>query len=93
VISDYATYAYIGDVFVLDSYRGGGLGKMLMQCIMQHPRLQGLRRWGLATRDAHGLYRQFGFTTLQTPERHMELYRADIYREARGRSAEQEGRP
>lgn len=82
VISDYATYAYIGDVFVLDSHRGRGLGKWLMQCIMQHPRLQRLRRWGLVTQDAHGLYKQFGFTALKAPERHMELYRADIYEKA-----------
>ena len=62
VISDSATYAYIGDVFVLESYRGRGLGKWLMECIMQHPWLQGLRRWSLVTQDAHGLYSQFGFT-------------------------------
>ena len=73
VISDYATYAYVGDVFVLDSYRGRGLGKWLMECIMQHPRLQGLRRWSLVTEDAQGLYAQFGFTPLRMPERHMEL--------------------
>ena len=61
VISDFATYAYIADVFVLDAYRGRGLGKWLMECIMQHPRLQGLRRWSLVTDDAHGLYAKFGF--------------------------------
>ena len=79
VISDFATYAYIGDVFVLESYRGHGLGKWLMECIMQHPALQGLRRWSLVTRDAHGLYAQFGFTPLKTPERYMELHRPDVY--------------
>jgi GNAT superfamily N-acetyltransferase len=79
VISDYATYAYIGDVFVLDSYRGRGLGKWLMECIMKHPRLRGLRRWSLVTGDAHGLYAQFGFTPLKTPERHMELHDAEVY--------------
>jgi GNAT superfamily N-acetyltransferase len=62
VISDFATVAYIGDVFVLDSHRGQGLGKWLMETITQHPALQGLRRWILTTRDAHGLYSQVGFT-------------------------------
>ena len=79
VISDYATYAYIGDVFVLESHRGQGLGKWLMQCILQHPRLQGLRRWSLVTDDAHGLYAQFGFTPLQSPEKYMELRQPDAY--------------
>jgi GNAT superfamily N-acetyltransferase len=79
VISDFATYAYLGDVFILDSHRGQGLGKWLMECIMQHPALQGLRRWSLVTRDAHGLYEQFGFTPLAAPERYMELHRADVY--------------
>lgn len=80
VISDYATYAYIADVFVLDSFRGRGLGKWLMECIMSHPLLRGLRRWGLATRDAHGLYRQFGFSALASPERYMERYNQNVYR-------------
>ncbi len=79
VISDFATYAYLGDVFVLDSHRGKGLGKWLMDCIMQHPSLQGLRRWTLATRDAHGLYAQFGFTPLAAPERFMEVHNRDVY--------------
>ena len=81
VISDFSTYAYIGDVFVLKPYRSHGLGKWLMECIMSHPQLQGLRRWGLVTRDAHGLYAQFGFTPLQSPERHMELFNADVYQQ------------
>jgi len=80
VISDFATIAYLGDVFVLDSHRGHGLGKWMMQCIMQHPALQGLRRWILLTRDAHGLYSQFGFKALQSPDRYMELHNADIHR-------------
>jgi N-acetylglutamate synthase-like GNAT family acetyltransferase len=80
VISDFATYAYIGDVFVLEPYRGQGLGKWMMECIMQHPRLQGLRRWSLVTSDAHGLYAGFGFTTLQNPERYMELLDSEVYR-------------
>jgi GNAT superfamily N-acetyltransferase len=79
VISDYATYAYIGDVFLLESFRGRGLGKWLMECIMQHPRLQGLRRWSLVTSDAHGLYAQFGFEALKKPQNYMELHRPDVY--------------
>ena len=80
VISDFATYAYIADVYVLETYRSRGLGKWLMACVMSHPDLQGLRRWSLATRDAHGLYRQFGFTELQRPERHMEILNPDVYK-------------
>ncbi len=80
VISDYATYAYIGDVFVLESHRGQGLGEWLMQCILQHPRLQGLRRWSLVTDDAHGLYAQVGFTPLHSPEKYMELRQPDAYK-------------
>jgi GNAT superfamily N-acetyltransferase len=83
VISDYATYAYIGDVFLLESFRGRGLGKWLMECIMQHPRLQGLRRWSLVTSDAHGLYAQFGFEPLKKPQNYMELHRPDVYQQAR----------
>ena len=79
VISDFATYAYIGDVFVLESFRGHGLGKWMMESIMQHPRLQQLRRWTLHTRDAHGLYAQFGFTPLKAPERYMELHDPEVY--------------
>ena len=79
VISDCATYAYIGDVFVLESFRGHGLGKWMMECIMQHPALQGLRRWILLTRDAHGLYVQFGFAPVKSPERYMELYQPGVY--------------
>jgi GNAT superfamily N-acetyltransferase len=82
IISDYATYAYIGDVFVLDSFRGRGLSKWLMECIMQHPRLQGLRRWSLVTGDAHGLYAQFGFEPLKKPQNYMELHRPDVYQGA-----------
>jgi len=79
VISDSATYAYIGDVFVLESFRGRGLGKWLMECIMQHPRLQGLRRWSLVTRDAHQLYSEFGFEPLKKPQNYMELHQSDVY--------------
>jgi GNAT superfamily N-acetyltransferase len=79
VISDRATYAYLGDVFVLESHRGRGLSKWLMECILKHPNLQGLRRWTLLTRDAHGLYSQFGFTPVKAPQCYMELHRPDIY--------------
>jgi len=79
VVSDFATVAYLGDVFVLESHRGRGLSKWLMECITLHPALQGLRRWILLTRDAHGLYSQFGFTPLKAPERYMELHRPDVY--------------
>ncbi len=70
VISDFATYAYIADVFILEAYRERGLGKELMASIMAHPKLQGLRRWSLGTRDAHGLYAQFGFTPVDNPSPH-----------------------
>jgi GNAT superfamily N-acetyltransferase len=83
VITDYATFAYVADVFIVESHRGRGLGKFLMQCIVEHPRLQGLRRWTLATRDAHGLYKQFGFTELAHPERFMERHEPDVYRKGR----------
>jgi len=79
VITDFATIAYVGDVFVLETHRGRDLGKWLMQCITQHPALQNLRRWILTTRDAHGLYSQFGFTPVKAPERYMELHRPDVY--------------
>jgi len=80
VVSDKATFAWICDVFVLDAYRGQGLGKWLMECVVAHPELQGLRRWMLATRDAHGLYTQSGFTELHDPARLMERWDPEIYR-------------
>lgn len=80
VISDYATIAYLGDVFVLPEYRRRGLGKWLIECVVGHPSLQGLRRWMLGTRDAHGLYEQFGFTPLKRPETFMERHDPDVYR-------------
>lgn len=79
VVSDFATVAYLGDVFILESHRGRGLSKWLMECVTQHPALQGLRRWILLTRDAHALYAQCGFTPLKSPDRYMELHRPDIY--------------
>ena len=79
VISDFATYAYIADVFVVESRRGHGLGKCLMQCILRHPALQEMRRWNLTTRDAHTLYAQFGFAPLRFPDRYMEILRLNMY--------------
>ncbi len=79
VISDRATFAYLSDVFVLESHRRQGLSKWLVATILAHPDLQGLRRWTLATADAHDLYRQFGFVPLGEPERFMEILVRDIY--------------
>eukprot|EP01116_Phalansterium_solitarium_P006087 TRINITY_DN1839_c0_g1_i3.p2 TRINITY_DN1839_c0_g1~~TRINITY_DN1839_c0_g1_i3.p2 ORF type:complete len:138 (+),score=31.15 TRINITY_DN1839_c0_g1_i3:181-594(+) len=80
VITDRATFAYICDLFVLEGYRGRGLGKQLVASIVAHPDLQGLRRWMLATRDAHSLYAQYGFTPLGNPDRLMESVRFDVYK-------------
>ncbi|HLL40002.1 MAG TPA: GNAT family N-acetyltransferase [Rubrobacteraceae bacterium] len=74
VVTDYATFAYLADVFVLESHRGRGLGKWLMEVVSSRPELQGLRRWMLATRDAHGLYREYGFAELENPQIFMEKY-------------------
>ena len=79
VITDGVTFAYLADVFILESHRGQGLSKWLVATILAHPDLQGLRRFLLATRDAHGLYQQFGFTPLAQPERFMQLHRPDVY--------------
>jgi GNAT superfamily N-acetyltransferase len=72
LITDYTTFAYLADVFILETWRGRGLGTWLAQTIVEHPELQGLRRWLLATRDAHALYEKVGFTPLVRPERWME---------------------
>ena len=72
-VTDYATFAYLADVFVLPSHRGRGISKQILQAVMTHPGLQGLRRWHLVTRDAHSLYAQFGFAPLDAPERHMAI--------------------
>jgi uncharacterized protein len=80
VVSDYATYAYLADVFVIESYRGRGVSKALMAAVVAHPDLQGLRRWMLGTRDAHGLYRKFGFRSPKDPDRWMEIADPDVYR-------------
>jgi GNAT superfamily N-acetyltransferase len=81
VVSDRAVFAYLGDVFVLPPFRGRGLGVRLVECVLAHPELQGLRRWHLATADAHELYRRFGFAEPGRPDRHMFLDRApaDLY--------------
>lgn len=80
VITDYATFGYVSDVFVVPSHRGRGLSKWLMEEIRAHPELQALRRWHLLTADAQALYKQFGFTELSKPEMHMEITVPDAYR-------------
>jgi GNAT superfamily N-acetyltransferase len=82
VVTDAATFAYLADVFIVADHRGIGLGKQLMAAVMAHADLQGLRRFMLATRDAHGLYRQFGFTELKNPQVLMERHDPDIYQGA-----------
>lgn len=79
VITDYATYANIKDVFVVEKYRGNGIAGQLIRFTMAHPHLQGLRRMTLTTSDAHGLYEKFGFTALEHPDKYMEFHRPDVY--------------
>lgn len=79
VVTDYATFAYLGDVYILPDLQGNGLGKWLMEVISDHPHLQGFRRWVLATRDAHGLYEKYGFSEFKHPERWMEKAAPDAY--------------
>ena len=79
VVSDRATFAYLADVFILPAHRGKGLSKMLMSAIMNDPELQGLRRWLLATADAHRLYARFGFSPLANPERWMERHNPQVF--------------
>ena len=84
VVTDYATFAYLGDVYILKDFRGKGLSKWLMDVIVGHPELQGLRRWILATKDAHTLYEKVGFHELAHPERMMEIVDPAVYaRDAR----------
>ncbi len=83
VITDEATYAYLCDVFILESHQGKGLGTWLARCIHEHPGLEGLRRFTLVTRDAHGLYEKIGFKRLADPDRYMEIFDSDVY-ERRG---------
>ncbi len=88
VVTDGSTYGYIADVFVLPGHRGKGLSKWLMAAIMYDPRLQGFRRWSLATRDAQGLYAQFGFAVASNPERKMEILQRDIYKSGKENNLE-----
>lgn len=81
VISDCATYAYLCDVFIHEDYRGRGLSRTLVAHILAHSRLQGLRRFALITRDAHGVYEPFGFANMQAPTRYMEVVWKDRYKE------------
>lgn len=80
VVTDNATFAYLCDVYVLEQHRGSGLGKLLMRAVHSHPALQGLRRFSLFTRDAHGLYAQFGWSALSSPDRAMERVDRDVYK-------------
>jgi GNAT superfamily N-acetyltransferase len=80
VITDRATFAYLADVFVLPEHRGQGLSKRLMEAVLAHPDLQGLRRWMLATADAHELYRRYGFTALSQPDPLMQRHNPDVYK-------------
>ena len=79
VVTDKATFGYLGDVFVLEPHRGKGLSKRLMEFILKHPELQGFRRWLLLTKDAQSLYSQFGFIKFHAPDRCMELWFPDVY--------------
>lgn len=79
VITDFTTIAYLGDVFILEEFRGLGLSKLLMENIMNHPELQGLRRWILLTADAHELYKKFGWSDIKEPARWMEVYTKNPY--------------
>jgi GNAT superfamily N-acetyltransferase len=81
VVTDAATFAYLADVFIISSHRGRGLGKQLIAAVMAHADLQGLRRFMLATRDAHGLYRQFGFGEPNNPQVLMERHDPDVYQQ------------
>jgi proline iminopeptidase len=79
IVTDYSTYAYLCDVYVLEEHRGKGLGKWMIDFVMKHPELQGLRRFQLVTRDAHSLYTRFGFRSPDNPERQMEIFRPGLY--------------
>ncbi|HEX7687829.1 MAG TPA: GNAT family N-acetyltransferase [Burkholderiaceae bacterium] len=79
MVSDRATFAYLSDVYVLQAHRGHGLARRMVQALLAHPELQGLRRVMLATRDAHGLYAQLGWKPLAAPERFMEIHQPDVY--------------
>lgn len=80
IITDFSTIAYLGDVYILEAYRGKGISKWLMETIMNHPQLKGLRRWILLTGDAHELYRKFGWTDIADPAKWMELHNKNVYK-------------
>jgi N-acetylglutamate synthase-like GNAT family acetyltransferase len=80
VISDFSTIAYLGDIYILENYRGQGLSKKLMDTVMTHPKLQGLRRWILLTSTADWLYEKYGFNKLPKPEIYMELFNPEVYK-------------
>jgi GNAT superfamily N-acetyltransferase len=84
VLTDRATFAWLGDVFVIDAFRGQGLGKWMVGALLEHPDLQGLRRILLGTRDAHNLYSRFGFTPLADPSRFLEIHRPNLYLSGQG---------
>src|SRR5947209_5260845 len=90
VVTDRATFAYLCDVYILDAYRGQGLGKWLMTTVVAHPAVQGLRRWTLATRDAHGLYERYGFTPLADSQTYMERRDFLSYHDEHARTMETE---
>jgi GNAT superfamily N-acetyltransferase len=84
VVTDKATFGYLADVFVDEQSRGKGLSKWLMEVVMNYPQFQGLRRWMLGTRDAHGLYEKFGFEPLENPSRIMHIHKTDVYKKIKG---------
>lgn len=79
VVTDYATFAYLSDVFVAEAHRGKALGKWLLECIMEYAELQDLRRWMLATADAQGLYGKYGFTSIRQPKLLMKRHNPKMY--------------
>ena len=81
VVTDRATFAYLADVYVLEAHRGRGLGRWIVETVLAHPDLQGLRRFVLVTRDAHPLYAEYGFAALRRPEGYMEIHRPEVYRD------------
>ena len=83
VISDYSTFAYLADVFIIEEERGKGLSKWLIECILKHEHLQGLRNFCLLTRDAHTLYERFGFQNLEKPQNFMAIKKDDFYKKER----------
>lgn len=89
LVTDYAIFCYVSDVYVLEGHRGRGLSKAMMKMALEHPRLQGLRRWSLVTHDAQALYAKFGFRPVAHPERHMERVDLQIYSHARAAGREE----